>query len=366
MLVRYGKDAHGNQIKIATVYTEDEHNIDNKKISSVALGIIKTLRANNFQAYLVGGAVRDLILSVKPKDFDVVTNASPSKIRSLFRNSRIIGRRFKLVHVYFGKSDFVEVSTFRSANADNFVNIYGSMSEDVRRRDFTINSLYYDPSKKWIIDYLDGFEDLRNGVVRSIIPLNVTFNEDPVRLIRAVKYQIIGDLKMEKHLKKAISKYSSLLSTASDSRLTDEFFKILSSGHSFKIFNELHRFSLLKFLAPNFDKIFYDKKLKQLFNQQLCKLDSEISRKSLSKTDLLFFALYIFVDNFDSSISYAENFRFYFKKCKGIFLPLTPPNIELENAIKNIFKDRFGKSVRRIGANPKVKGGKPNNKKKRH
>ena len=146
MLFRYSADAKGRPVKKAIIYTKDEHSISPQKIDPDALFIVKQLHSHGYDAYIVGGAVRDLLVQKEPKDFDIVTDATPSKIKKIFRNSRIIGRRFRLVHVFFGPKIF-EVSTFRSISDGSVGNSFGTMDEDALRRDFTLNALYYDPLK---------------------------------------------------------------------------------------------------------------------------------------------------------------------------------------------------------------------------
>ena len=187
MLIRYGTDKNGDFIKKAVIYTQEEHLIPNNKIDPDALQIVNRLRDSGFTAYIVGGAVRDLIIGNTPKDFDIVTDATPSKIKKIFRNSRIIGRRFRLVHVVFGTKIF-EVSTFRSICEGSVGNSFGTIDEDVQRRDFTINALYYDPIQKQVIDYVGGMRDIKKHILRPVIPLDHIFIEDPVRMLRAVKY----------------------------------------------------------------------------------------------------------------------------------------------------------------------------------
>ena len=145
MLKRYTTAENGKTKLLSLIYTQDEHKIDNKLIDKDAYYVLDTLNANGYEAYVVGGAVRDLLIGCKPKDFDIVTEATPRTVRKLFRNSRIIGRRFRLVHVVF-PDQIIEVSTFRSEDAtDSENNIFGTLTEDAQRRDFTINSLYYNP-----------------------------------------------------------------------------------------------------------------------------------------------------------------------------------------------------------------------------
>ena len=186
-MYRYGKDKNGRPVKKAVVYTKEEHKIPLNKIDPDAIGIIRRLKESGFSAYIVGGAVRDLILGNNPKDFDITTDATPSKIKRIFRNSRIIGRRFRLVHVFFGPKIF-EVSTFRSTAEGSIGNDFGSMDEDVMRRDFTLNALYYDPLQEQVIDYVGGVRDIRKGALKPVIPLDRIFVEDPVRMYRPFSF----------------------------------------------------------------------------------------------------------------------------------------------------------------------------------
>ena len=214
VLYRYGTDGDGRLIKKAVVYTKAEHFITNKKIDPDALQIVNRLRDAGYTAYIVGGAVRDLIVGNVPKDFDIVTDATPSKIKRIFRNSRIIGRRFRLVHVVFGSKIF-EVSTFRS-NADGSIgNDFGTIEQDVMRRDFTMNALYYDPLQEQVIDYVGGVRDIKKHVLRPVIPLETIFVEDPVRMLRAVKYSATTDAKMTFNLRHKIKQSATLLNQVS-------------------------------------------------------------------------------------------------------------------------------------------------------
>ena len=168
-----------------------------------AIYIINRLRETGFASYIVGGAVRDLIIGNKPKDFDIVTDATPSRIKKIFRNSRIIGKRFRLVHVFTSTKIF-EVCTFRSIVDGSVGNAFGTMDEDVKRRDFTLNALYYDPVKEQVIDYVGGVKDIRKGIVRPVIPIDRIFIEDPVRMLRAVQYGATTKCRLPRSLKKKI------------------------------------------------------------------------------------------------------------------------------------------------------------------
>ena len=232
MLSRYGTDENGELIKKAIVYTKSEHFITKDKIDPDALQIINRLHDLGFIAYIVGGAVRDLIIGNTPKDFDIVTNATPSKIKKIFRNSRIIGRRFRLVHVVFGTKIF-EVSTFRSIAEGSVGNNFGTIDEDVLRRDFTINALYYDPLQEQVIDYVGGMRDIKKHILRPVIDIDKIFVEDPVRMLRAVKYAASTGFKLPVPLKRKICKSAHLLSPVSPSRLTEELLKIIISRLQF-------------------------------------------------------------------------------------------------------------------------------------
>lgn len=171
--------------------------LSQKSLNKNAIAVIKQLNRSGFNAYLVGGCVRDLILGKLPKDFDVATNAKPEQIRSLFKRSRIIGKRFRLVHILFGRRDYLEVSTFRSAQAPDYEKhhqlgeaIYGTIDQDAKRRDFSINALYYDINKQQVLDYVGGIEDIKQGKIRIIGNELLRYQQDPVRLLRAVRFSI--------------------------------------------------------------------------------------------------------------------------------------------------------------------------------
>ena len=250
MLKRYTTAENGKTKLLSLIYTQDEHKIDNKLIDKDAYYVLDTLNANGYEAYVVGGAVRDLLIGCKPKDFDIVTEATPRTVRKLFRNSRIIGRRFRLVHVVF-PDQLIEVSTFRSEDAtDSENNIFGTLTEDAQRRDFTINSLYYNPSNSRLLDFHGGFNDLNNRILRAVIPIDVSFTGDPIRMIRAVKYAVKCSLEIDSEIKGAFYKYSKELTKVSESRMVEEVNKILLSGHSLEILKRLDKYDLLIFIMP--------------------------------------------------------------------------------------------------------------------
>ena len=256
--------------------------INNKKISKFAISIVKDLQDKNFQAYLVGGCVRDLLCGIEPKDFDIATNATPEQIRKIFKASRIIGKRFKLVHV-FNRSELIEVATFRSGedNSDigNLVtdqsgkiirdNIWGTLEEDTYRRDFTINALYYCPFTQKIADHNDGMKHVHEKIIVSIGDPQKRFAEDPVRSLRAVRFSNKLNFKIDKEIKEAIYDKGDLLSSISNARLFDEFCKIFLNGMAEKNFNKLLSFGLNKYLVgtnPDKNEFTYNVMIEALRN----------------------------------------------------------------------------------------------------
>ena len=235
--------------------------INNKKINKFAISIIEDLRKNNFQAYLVGGCVRDLLCGIEPKDFDIATNATPNEIKKIFKASRIIGKRFKLVHIY-NRSDLIEVATFRSGddrtNDGSLItdqsgkilrdNIWGTLEQDTFRRDFTINALYYCPITKKIEDHNNGIKHIHEKIIVSIGDPKKRFEEDPVRSLRAIRFSNKLQFKIDKGIKEAIYEKGHLLSNISNARLFDEFCKIFLNGMAENNFNKLSSFGLNKYL----------------------------------------------------------------------------------------------------------------------
>jgi poly(A) polymerase len=251
LLLRYGTSSQGNVIRKARVYSADEHGIRMGMIDPDAVWAIRKLTDEGHRAYVVGGAIRDLLLGKKPKDFDVATDAQPNRIRRIFRRSRIIGRRFRIVHLYFDGGKIIEVSTFRaSGEGVEGNNIYGTLAEDVVRRDYSLNALFYDPLKEQLIDYVDGLHDVRKRRLRILAPADISFAEDPVRMLRAVKYSAPHGLRVPLRLRMAIRKRRLSLLECSADRLTEEFNKIMASGHAAAILRQARRFGLFDVLFP--------------------------------------------------------------------------------------------------------------------
>lgn len=340
MLIRYKKGTSG-PIPIAKIYTKEEHKINIKQIDRDAIKVIVRLKQRGFDAYIVGGAVRDLLLGRVPKDFDITTNASPRQIHKLFYQARVIGKRFKLVHLVY-PDKIIEVSTFRGIsedeNEDNS-NIFGTIEEDAKRRDFTINALYYDPIEQIIVDFNDSLNDFKNKKIVSVLPLNHTFIEDPVRMLRAIKYSITTGFKMNLSLKIAIRRSNHLLAGVPNSRLTEEVFKILGSGCSAQIIKALDRYGLLVYIMPCL--CVYTKFEK--FYESLRKLDEKENNSQLhggteanvEHWEFFKFLTESMIINSDTSMTAEEHFKDIFRQIKVFISPITPPNYDIELAVEN-------------------------------
>ncbi|MGQ4584061.1 polynucleotide adenylyltransferase PcnB [Lysobacter sp. F60174L2] len=244
------------------VIPRDQHNVSRKDISPNALRVLYRLRDAGFSAYLVGGAVRDLLVGGNPKDFDVATDATPEQVRQQFRNCRLIGRRFRLAHVVFGR-EIIEVATFR-ANVDDGSgdretheggrllrdNVYGTIEDDAVRRDFTANALYYAIEDFSVRDYTGGFEDVQNRLMRLIGDPETRYREDPVRMLRAVRLSAKLHFEIEAATAAPIPVLAPLLSEAAPARLFEECLKLFLSGHAVESFIRLERHGLLPALLP--------------------------------------------------------------------------------------------------------------------
>lgn len=253
MLLRYGSAKDGTVEKKAHIYTRDEHGLDHRLVDHDALWVCRTLRRARFHAYIVGGAVRDLLVGRTPKDFDVATDATPRELRRLFRSARLIGRRFRIVHVYFGPQKWVEVTTFRAEMREGSENFFGTMEEDARRRDFTINALYYEPFDEQIVDYVGGLDDVRARRLRTLGSAETSFTEDPVRMIRALKYASYTGFPIPIAMAMLIKRLRRRLLECSRERVTEEIYKILASGNAADILEQAWRLRVTEVLLPAID-----------------------------------------------------------------------------------------------------------------
>lgn len=259
------KTENNNLVHLPTVLQRDEHNISRENISEPALKVLYRLKKSEHAAYLVGGGVRDLLLDRHPKDFDIATDALPEHVSRLFRNSRLIGRRFRLVHVHFGK-DIIEVATFRghendieddSANdrdtRDGMLirdNVFGTIEEDAWRRDFTINSLYYNIQNFTVVDYTGGLEDLQNRLIRIIGDPHQRYREDPVRMLRAARFAAKLGFNIEPGTEAPILELADRITHVPPARLFEEVLKLFLNGQSAATYKLLRKYNLFDKLFP--------------------------------------------------------------------------------------------------------------------
>ncbi len=240
---------------------------DKKFLDKDALKVVNTIHKAGFEVYLVGGCVRDLLLGLEPKDFDVATNAKPEQVHKLFKRSRLIGRRFRLVHVLFSARKFIEVATFRSGQVQTAKsgvivrdNCYGNLEDDVVRRDFNINALYYDINKQEVIDYVGGLKDLESKEIHVIGKAKLRFSEDPVRMIRAVRFSEKLGAELSDEIKECILNQAPLLGNISPARLYEECIKLFHNEYSFKVYEQLEKYGLLNHLFKQTQKNEFIKK----------------------------------------------------------------------------------------------------------
>ncbi|MDD2609062.1 MAG: polynucleotide adenylyltransferase PcnB [Giesbergeria sp.] len=301
---RHAKSRFGKRVEVPP----EVHGIDPTLVDERAADVVRVLKDAGFEAYIVGGAVRDLLLGLQPKDFDIATNATPEQVRDLFRRAFIIGKRFRIVHVVYGhgkESDVIEVSTFR-AMLDNTAaeqvsgnektsrralagmqhavdasgrvlrdNVWGSQEEDAARRDFTLNAMYYDPETQILVDYHQGIEDAKKKLLRMIGDPAPRYREDPVRIIRAVRFAAkLSGLGFALELKTAapLVQSQALLADIPQSRLFDEVLKLLQTGHALATIEQLHKLGLSKGIYPLLDVV-------------VERADSDFVHAALSDTD---------------------------------------------------------------------------------
>lgn len=237
-------------------YPFEEHRLSLNKIDPDALYVMEKLRAHGHTAYLVGGSVRDLLLDKKPKDFDISTSAEPEQIKQLFRNCILIGRRFRLAHLRFGKK-ILEVSTFRSGDPEADVlilrdNKWGTPEEDVLRRDFTINGLFYDPATQMIIDYVGGYPDLQKKILRTIGQPFIRFRQDPVRMLRLLKFQARFGFEVDSSSRIALLECRHEIVKSAPARIQEELLRMLESGASEPFFRLMTEHGFFHLMMPAF------------------------------------------------------------------------------------------------------------------
>jgi poly(A) polymerase len=295
------------------IIPRDQHSLSTRHISEAALKVMSTLLKAGFDGYLVGGGVRDLLLGGHPKDFDIATDATPEQVNRLFRNARIIGRRFKIVHVRFGR-EVIEVTTFRgshdtpeesrkgkrpinqqSARSQNGMllrdNVFGTVEEDAIRRDLTINALYYTTADHAIYDYTNGLQDLDNKLIRIIGDPETRYREDPVRMLRVIRFAGKLDFSIEKNTAKPIKALANSLADIPAARMFDEVLKLFMSGHAVKTFDLMQQFGLFQPLFPQTQACLDDEFARPLIAQAMRNTDQRIQQEKPVTPAFIFAAL---------------------------------------------------------------------------
>lgn len=358
-----------------------DHSISRADISDNALKVLYRLKNAGFKAYLVGGCVRDILLGMKPKDFDVVTDARPEQIRELFRNCRLIGRRFRLAHVRFG-SEIIEVSTFRAphhmAEGEGHIedgrivrdNVYGDIEDDVWRRDFTVNALFYDIRDFTVVDYVGGLNDIENRLLRFIGEPHARFREDPVRMLRAVRFAVKLGFRIDESALTAIHDLHHLLDDVPPGRMFEEFIKLFMNGHATETYRLLREHRLFGHLFPDTnavledeDRGFTDRMLVKVFDNT----DSRIrENKPVTPAFILAALLWTplrhqaedFISNgvSEHDAMFLASDAVISRQISNISLPRRFTRIAREIwSLQNRFKNRRGKRPLRMLAHPRYR-----------
>jgi poly(A) polymerase len=306
------------------IIPREQHTISRKNISKAALRVLYRLSEAGYDAFLVGGAVRDLLLGGKPKDFDVATNATPDDVKKLFRNCRLIGRRFRLAHVVFGP-EIIEVATFRGTGeeeggsgegdgerriVDGRIvrdNVWGTIEEDALRRDFRVNAMYYDISDFSVRDYVGGMQDLEDRVLRLIGDPATRYREDPVRMLRAARLAAKLDFRIDDAAARPFAELGVLLAEAAPARLFDESLKMFLAGNGLKSFRMLERCGLLGFMFPATARALErgDDALRALVEQGLANTDERVA-EGKSVTPAFLFAVLLWGEVRDQAMAWIE------------------------------------------------------------
>lgn len=351
---RYGYDAHGKLKPIAKIYTKGEHPVTRALIDSQARAIVSRLEEKGYEAYIVGGALRDILLGQTPKDFDIATSAHPSAVKRLFRRARIIGKRFRIVLITLDDGSAIEITTFRS-NIDSDdpygKSMFGTMDQDVLRRDFTCNALYYSPAREELVDYKNGVSDIKK---RRLVPIRKEFKEDPVRMLRALKFSAKCGLKIPLALNLDIRKNAALLTGVSLSRMTEEIMKVLTSKSSAEIIKLCVQYKLLKYMLPRVyawvsaargaaEKTGDKNRLETLL-ENCARADAENGN---SRSRALSFFIRAFTEAFiDSRRAAGQKFPSVtklFEEVKRLLHPITPPNADIYEALRIIVVSKGAK-----------------------
>lgn len=374
-----------------TIIPRKKHNISRKAISVNALKVLYRLNKHGYDAYLVGGCVRDLLLHQNPKDFDVTTSATPEQLQKLFRNCRLVGRRFKLAHILFSK-EIIEVATFRGQHIDTENplqakcakngmllrdNVYGTIEQDAKRRDFTVNSLYYNIKDFTVRDYCNGIDDLQLGVIKLIGDPETRYREDPVRMLRAIRFAAKLNMNIDKNSRKPIKQLKTLLRHIPAPRLFDESLKLFQSGNGYNTYLLLREYDLFGELFPIFNKIQLSiaekgpsTHLEKMIEQVLKNTDGRIIQKKRVNPAFLFAAFLWYPLNEltqsliqEKELTYHETFsltcnEILSKQCQSIAIPrrLTAMMTDIWHLQIRMSK-RLSRQIQTIFNHPKFNAG---------
>lgn len=291
-----------------TQHQPDVHDLELKQVSANAVKVCAGLQSAGYEAYLVGGCIRDSLLDSKPKDFDVATNATPEQVRKTFRNARIIGRRFKIVHVRFGR-EVIEVTTFRGHHTQGKAkdaqqseeglllrdNVYGDISSDAIRRDFTVNALYYDPIAQKLLDFTKGLDDIKSRTLRIIGNAEERYREDPVRMLRAARFAAKLGFHVEPSTGNPISELAELLDHIPAARLFEEVLKLMLGGCATATLSNLQTYGLLKHLFPGVAPLINSSDFNQKFIELVCINTDKRIRQNKRVTPAFIFAAFLWL-----------------------------------------------------------------------
>lgn len=295
------------------MFSRDQHPVSRQLLSPNAVKVLYRLNKGGYDAYLVGGGVRDILLGLKPKDFDIATNATPDEVKALFRNCRLIGRRFRLAHIVFGR-EIIEVATFRghhdsatekeknckktSKQSDDGMllrdNIYGSIDEDAERRDFTINALYYSARSFKVYDFANGVQDVQDKVIHLIGDPEKRYREDPVRMLRAIRFATKLDMKISAETKAPIQELAPLMANIPAARMFEEFLKMFISGKAIANFKQLRHYNLFGYFFPAVDQALNNKTneyLAEFISLAMANTDKRINNEQRVTPAFLFAAM---------------------------------------------------------------------------
>ncbi|MFZ1180003.1 MAG: polynucleotide adenylyltransferase PcnB, partial [Herbaspirillum sp.] len=296
----FGKNKKNTSATEPVILDRKQHGINLQLVSPNAIRVTQTLQEAGFKAFIVGGAVRDLLLSIKPKDFDIATNATPEQIKQLFRRAFIIGRRFQIVHVMFGQ-ELIEVTTFRSSSAGSAPrdehgrvlsdNTFGEQHEDAVRRDFTINAMYYDPASQSVFDYHGGIADIRARTLRIIGVPKERYREDPVRMLRVARFAAKLDFSIDAATSAPIAIMAPLINNVPAARVFDEMLKLLMSGHALACLQQLRTQGLHHGLLPLLDVVLEQPLGEKFVTLALANTDTRIKQGKPVSPGFLFASL---------------------------------------------------------------------------